>query len=225
MVTEVNMKPTFRALGFVAAFFLWFYSPQASAQSSGATGGPLHAKARRAGGKLAERLAAEYVINADLEGLAARSDLVVLGKVLTVRNHLTDDRKGVQMDAMFHVQEVLQGSARAGDVIVISVPGGTFMFSDGAVATQYAQEYHPLQKNGTYALFLRDSAVKVPGGHKAHRLATGIQAQFQLDWLDSTVWPAVRLPQDPLWVRYGGKPIANFLRDLHGACDTVPPNR
>lgn len=218
------MKRTLKALGLVAAFFLFFCSG-ADAQSSVTAEGPLHAKARRAGGKLEEHLAAEYVINADLEGLAARSDLVVIGKVLTVRNHITEDQNGVQTDAMFHVQDVLQGSAKAGDVIVVSVPGGTFLFSDGTVATQYAQDYHPLQKGGTYALFLRDSAVKVPGGHKAHRLATGIQAQFQFDWLDSTVWPAVRLSRDPLWVRYGGKPITDFLRDLHQACDAASQNR
>lgn len=219
------MKRTLKALGVVGAFLLFCCSGQASAQSSGAPEGPLHAKARRAGGTLEERLAPEYVINADLEGLAARSDLVVIGKVLTVRNHMTEDRKGVQTDAMFHVQDVLQGSAKAGDVLVISVPGGTFLFADGTVASQYAQEYHPLQKNGTYALFLRDSTVKVPGGHKAHRLATGIQAQFQFDWLDSTVWPAVRLPRDPLWIRYGGKPITDFLLDLRRACDSRSTDR
>jgi hypothetical protein len=220
------MKRTMSAIGVVAASLVLCHPMLAAAQRPPRTAqGPLHAKALRSGGKVQERLAAEYVINADLEGLAARSDLVVIGRVLTVRNLLTDDQTGIQTDVMFQVQEVLQGAVRAGDVLVISGPGGTVLFSDGTTATQYTQEYHPLQKNGTYALFLRESAAKVLGGHKAHRLATGIQAQFQLDWLDSTVWPAVQLLRDPLWVRYGGKPIADFLRDLHGACDTAPQSR
>jgi hypothetical protein len=191
----------------------------------GATGslGPLHERARSAGGRLVETLADEHPPAGTIAELAARSPVVVIGKVLGVRAHLASDGARITTDVAFKVQEVVKGGVKGGEIITVMMPGGNHLFADGTTARQYRWGYHGIRNGSSYVLFLQESPARtVIRGAVAYEFAVGSQGQFELDFAKRTVTPAAAERTHPLAGRYRGSTVRQILVELHAA---VPRTR
>src|SRR5712692_9187010 len=96
----------------------------------------LHELAKREGGKvLLRHRPNRSTIYSGVDELARRSDLVVVGRTLAHRPSLRFDGNFITEDFLVRVQEVIKGDPQMGRSIVVSLPGGSYRFSDGTYVT------------------------------------------------------------------------------------------
>jgi len=172
----------------------------------------LHELAKQAGGKLILRyLPDRSVIYTNLEELAKRSDIIVAGRTLGHRSRLRGDGKFITKDFSVRVQSVFKGDVPNGRTIIVSLPGGSYMFPDKTFVYVSPYKYKQAEDSRTYVLFLKKKGATYAG----HELAGGPQGMF--DITGRTVQPAHRVPGDPLLVKYKGKRTAMLLAHLEGA--------
>ena len=190
-----------------------------TAQAAQEPQGPLHDRARRAGGHLTEKLTGEpQSVFATIGELAARAPVIVIGQVLAARSHLSDDRKRLTSDFVFKVQEPVKGDVKPGAHITVSVPGGSHRFADGSTVKQYRPGYRPMQEGGRYLLFLHESpSRRITRNAVVFELAAGSQGQFELDFEANAVKPGVGERAHPLAARYQRVDILALLSELHEA--------
>lgn len=147
---------------------------------------------------------------ANLTELAARSDVIVIGRTLTHHPMLTAGGNMIINDFVVRIQEVFKGKIPNGTSIVVSVPGGAYKFPDGTRAAVIAQGYREPQDRQMYAFFLKRHA-----NSKQYRLISEAQGLFALT--SSGVEPADLEGSDPVVVNYRGKSSSDFLNGLHQA--------
>ena len=172
----------------------------------------LHERTKKAGGKLVWRYrATRSLIYPNVEELAKRSDVIVVGRTLGHRPSLSPDGKFITNDFLVKVQEVIKGDL-ADRSIVISVPGGAQRFPDGTYAALMPVNYKQAEDGRTYVFFLKKKSGSV---FKGHMLASETQGLFALK--DGKVEPADSVRSDPVVVKYRGMGAASFLAQIHMA--------
>jgi len=171
----------------------------------------LHQQTKNAGGKLVLRyLPDRSVIYPNIEELAKRSDLIVVGRTLGHRARMRGDGKFITKDFSVMVQEVIKGNLTEGSTIVVSLPGGSYQFDDGSYVFLSPRKYTMAQDNRTYVFFLKNKGTTYSG----HELSGGIQGQFEIT--SGKVEAADQL-DDPIVVKYRGIRTGTFLAQIHGA--------
>jgi len=204
-------KNLLQLIGATAVTFAVAMSAAVLAQRPGDT---LNNRAKQAGGKLVWRYRPNHsVIYANVEELAKRSDLIVVGRTRQHLPALTPDKKFVTDDFVVHVQEVIKGDVAAGKDMVISLPGGAYKFPDGTFAYVMAAHYKPAEKGGIYIFFLKTK--KKLSGIKGYQLSSATQGLF--GFKNGQVEPADQFATDPIVVRYRGMSAAAFLAEVHKA--------
>src|SRR5258705_9149995 len=89
----------------------------------------LHDRAKKAGGKLVWRYRPNRnVIYSNIEELAKRSSIIVVGRTLDQKGRLTRDGKFITQDVTVKVQEVIKGDVPNGHPLLVSLPGGAYRF-------------------------------------------------------------------------------------------------
>jgi hypothetical protein len=174
----------------------------------------LHDRAKKAGGKLIWRYRPNRgVIYPNIEELAKRSNIIVVGRTMDQKATLTKDGKFITQDCLIRVQEVIKGDLPNGHPLLVSLPGGAYRFDDDTYAYAMPVGYQPPQKGGTYIFFLRG---KTNGSaFKGYQLASATQALFAVN--NGLVEPADLVATDPLVSKYKGMTAPDFLQQIHKA--------
>jgi hypothetical protein len=205
---------------------VWPLSAAAVSQQAAAAGsmGPaawsaLEQKARRAGGRLQEVVREDAVVPATtIQDLAARTPDIVIGQVLARRGHLTPDGTATRTDIILKVQQSVRGEARAGELITIAIPGGSYRFPDGSTATQYREFYRPVRDQERYLFFLQRSPDGLAlRGDVAYEWAVGPQGQFELNFAEDKVLSGTIERGHPIKTRYDGSSVKALLLELRAA--------
>lgn len=169
----------------------------------------LHERAKKAGGKLGVVYEPDHkAFSHDLEKLARRSDVIVVGRPLSNRGTLSPDGKSVMQDYRVRVQGVIKGDVPGGSTITVSLPGGGYRFTDGMFVSVRAKDYRQAENGKLYVFFLNAKG-------SGYKLAGGTQGLFNL--ADGTVEPASSSRNDPLVTKYKGADPGTFLKELRDA--------
>lgn len=179
----------------------------------------LHDRAQLAGGTLLEPYPDDGdVTSATVAELFRRSPIVVIGKVLAQRAHLSADGQRVTTDIAVDSQEVLRGPVVVGQVVRISLPGGSHRFADGVIVHQTTAGYQKPNVGGTHVLFLREARPAL-SDKTEYELAVGKQGQIELDFANGKVIPGFGGAEmlDPIATKTRKTPLAEFLVELHAA--------
>jgi hypothetical protein len=179
--------------------------------------GDLHARAKTTGGRLVWKYRpTRSVIYPNIEELAKRSDIVVIGRTLGHRSSLTSDGRFVTQDFLVRVQEVFKGDVPNGKSILISLPGGSYKFPDGTHVHVMPVGFTQAEDGASYVFFLKDNSTDGKKSiYKGHRLASEIQGLFALK--EGKVAPASAGASDPFATKYQGMETRTFLQQLHVA--------
>jgi hypothetical protein len=173
----------------------------------------LHSRAKSNGGKLVWKYKpTRSVIYPTVEELFKRTDIVIVGRTLGHRGRLTPDGKFVTEDFLVRVQEVLKGNVQNGSSILISLPGGSYKFPDGAHVHVMAVGYKQAIDGVSYVFFLKDNKNTE---YKGYRLASDTQGLFALK--DRKVEPAYTGASDPIATKNQGVDAITFIRQLRAA--------
>ena len=174
----------------------------------------LHDKAKKAGGKLVVTYKPNRgTIYPNVEELAKRSDMIIVGRVVSHKSSLTPDESFIAQDFLVKVQEVIKGDLARGWSVLVSFPGGTHRFEDGTYAAIMPAGFKQPEDKGIYVFFLKSKAKGT--AFNGQRLVSERQGMFALT--KGTVEPAERAPDDPMNVKYREMPAASFLREIHKA--------
>lgn len=202
-------KKTHRLLLFALVVLAGAANSTALAQRFTAT---LHGRAKKAGGRLVWRYRPDRsLIYPSLEGLAKRSDLIVVGRTISHRPNLRPDGKFITEGFLVRVQEVIKGVVPNGGSILVSLPGGSHRFPDGTSASVIPVGYARVEDRGTYVFFLRKKGTV----YKGHEPISATQGVFDLT--SGIVRPADLVATDPVVERYRGMGAAAFLARIHKA--------
>lgn len=183
----------------------------ASAQQPRVT---LHDRAIRASGRLVWRYRANRsLIYPNVEELAKRSDVIIVGRTLGHRPSLRPGGTFLTNDFLVKVQDVLKGDVPNGRSILISVPGGAYKFPDGTYAALLPANFKQAEDGRTYVFFLKKR--KNNSVFKGHMLASETQGVFELK--DGKVEPTDAVNSDPVVVKYRGRGAVGFLAQIHMA--------
>lgn len=174
----------------------------------------LYDKAKKAGGKLVVTYKPNRgTIYPNIEELAKRSDMIIVGSVLSHKSSLTPDERFIAQDFLVKVHEVIKGDLARGRSVLVSFPGGTHRFADGTYAAIMPVGFKQPEDKGIYVFFLKS---KTKGSaFNGQRLVSERQGMFALT--KGTVEPSERAPDDPMNVKYREMPAASFLREIHKA--------
>jgi len=178
----------------------------------------LHEQAKKAGGKVMLKYRpSRGTVYPNVAELAKRSDLIVVGRVLSHKSNLTADERVITQDFMLKVHEVIKGNLAKGTAVLFSLPGGTHRFPDKTYAAMVPVGYKQPEDGGIYVLFLKSRQANSP--YKGQRLVSESQGLFALT--NGVVEPADLAADDPVNVKYRKMGAALFLSEIHKA---VPRN-
>ena len=179
----------------------------------------LHDMAKKAGGHFVLRYRpSRTTIYADVEELAKRSDLIIVGQTLGHRSSLRPDGNFITKDYLVKVQEVIKGDLGGARSILVTVPGGTYRFPDGTFATVKPLGEREVEDRQTCVFFLRSKKVK--GVFNGYLLVSETQGLFSL--ANGNTEPVSTFTDHPVVVKYRGMGAAEFLKEIHKA---VPRNK
>lgn len=184
-----------------------------SARSS-KPGPTLHERARKAGGTYVLTYRPNNAtVYPNVEELAKRSELIVIGRILSHQTKVTDDEQFIFQDYQIKVQELVKGDLPRGSALTVSLPGGKHRFADGTYVAVMPVDYQPLEDGAIYALFLKPAPQKSkPGGY---RLVSETQGQFSL--AKGQVHSGARGNSDPVGLKYWDASSGTFLQQIHRA--------
>jgi hypothetical protein len=178
------------------------------------SGGLLHRQAQARGGRFEGTVEFEApVVAGTIQELMAHAPLTLVGRVLLVRSRLAPNGKSLATTATLRVHDVIRGDVRPGSLIDLVTPGGAHSFKDGTSVILRVPDYVPPSVGRTYVLLLQPLA-DGGSGRAAYRLAVGAEGQFELEAAPGVVWPAQRELRDPIFIRYRGMRISDFLAEL-----------
>ena len=215
MLNMIHRLMLIALVAVVGASSTLILAQQKSAQQKSKSG--LHARAKSAGGKLVWRYKpTKSVLYPNVEELAKRSDLVIVGRTLAHRSSLTADGRFITQDFLVRVQEVFKGEVKNGSSMIVSLPGGSYKFDDGTRVHVMPIGYKQAVDGASYVFFLRENFKEAKQGkssiHKRHRLSSEIQGLFALQ--DTKVEPAYADLSDPIAQKYQGMDAMTFLQQL-----------
>jgi hypothetical protein len=184
----------------------------ALAQQGDKSGASLNERALRAGGRFVWRYRLnQSVIYANVEELAKRSDLIVVGRTIGHRARLRPDGKFINEHFVVRVYDVIKGDVPARASLTISVPGGSYRFPDKSAAVVIPINFRKPENRGIYAFFLKQKATD----SKAYELASESQGIFDLT--SGQVQPADLVMDHPVVMKYREMHAAAFLAEIHKA--------
>lgn len=169
--------------------------------------------ANKAGGHFVLRYQPNAEIYPNVEELAKRSDIIVVGRTLGHRTKLSDDGNLINQEFLVRVQEVLKGKSPTGRSLVISVPGGAHRFDDGAYAIVEPLDQRPPEDRGIYIFFLKAPA----SGEESKPLQLASDAQGLVGLTGGRAAPSSLKANDPFVSKYGQMGAVDFLKELHKA--------
>jgi len=177
----------------------------------------LHDEAKKAGGGFVLRYKPNRsTIYPNIEELAKRSDLIIVGRTLGNQSQIRPDGNFITKDFLVKVQEVIKGELPVGSrSIVVSLPGGGHRFPDGTYAMVSPLGQKEAQDNGVYVFFLKAKTKKKDPAFKGHLLASETQGLFALT--NGKVEPADLAADDPIVVKYRDMDVPSFLSEIHKA--------
>jgi hypothetical protein len=152
------------------------------------------------------------VVYPNLEELAKRSDIIVVGRTVGHRSQLTPDGKFITQDFLVRVQEVFKGDLPNRGSMLVSLPGGSYRFKDGTHVHVMAVGYKTPENGASYVFFLKQKTAD----YRGHTLASETQGLFALT-KGNVVEPANPGPSDPMTLKYERMRTAAFLTKLHAA--------
>ena len=174
----------------------------------------LYDQTKKAGGKYVLKYKPERgTIYPNVEELAKRSDLIVVGRVLSHKANLTSDERFITSDFLVKVQEVIKGESPRGASLLVSLPGGTHRFADKTFAVIAPVGFKQPEDGGLYVLFLKTK--NKDSAFNGQRLVSEGQGLFALT--NGVVEPADVTPDDPVSVKYRKMSAVSFLHDIHKA--------
>lgn len=174
----------------------------------------LHEMARNAGGRYVFRYKlSRSTLYPNLEEMAKRSDLVIVGRTLSHRSKLRDDGNFITQEFLVRAQEVVKGDLKNGQSIVVTLAGGAYTFPDGMSVIMTPMDVQQTEDRGTYVFFL--SSPKNGSLAKTHQLVSETQGMFALS--KGKVAPASLAKDDPVVNKYQQMDAADFLKQIHRA--------
>ena len=174
----------------------------------------LHDQAKKSGGKFIMRYKpSRGTIYPNIEELAKRSDLIVVGKILSHKANLTPDERSINQDFLVKVQELIKGDLPKGRSILLTLRGGTHRFPDKTFAAMMPIGYKQPEDGGLYLMFLKSKDKNSP--FRGQRLVSEDQGLFALT--GGSVEPADLVPDDPINSKYRKMSAPAFLREVHKA--------
>src|SRR5438270_13329157 len=115
----------------------------------------LYEQAKKNGGRVVlTNRPSRATIYPNIEELAKRSDLIVIGRALGHKSNLTPDGRFITQDFLIKVQEIIKGNLAKHQSVLISSPGGTHRFADGTYVAVMSKGYKQLEDKGLYVYFL-----------------------------------------------------------------------
>jgi hypothetical protein len=172
----------------------------------------LHQRAKQAGGHFVLRYRPNRsTIYPNIEELAKRSDLIVVGLTIGHRPSLRPDGNFITTDYQVRVLELIKGDLANARSIVISLPGGSHRFPDGTFAIVKPLREKDVGDRETCIFFLRSK--KQNSDFNGYLLASETQGLFRL--INGNVDSTDSVAGDPLVVKYQGMSAKNFLAQIH----------
>jgi hypothetical protein len=174
----------------------------------------LHELATKAGGHFVMR----YKLNRstlypNVEELAKRSDVIIVGRTLSHRSKLREDGNLINQEFLVKVQEVIKGDLPNGRSITVLLPGGSYMFPDKTFVIVEPMGRQAVENQVTYVFFLKSP--KSGSDVKEHLLTSETQGMFALT--DGRVKPSALSKDDPVVLKYQQMGAADFLKEIHKA--------
>lgn len=129
-------------------------------------------------------------VAANVRVLAAQSDVVVAGRVLTAVSTVTADGKGICTEYRVAIERLFKGpnGLVKGTILDVSLPGGDVTFSDGSSAKGVTRDLRQMESDKTYLLFLTQTREGAPeavaaaiGPFGRYRLTMGGQGAYELN--------------------------------------------
>ncbi len=174
----------------------------------------LHERAKKAGGKLVLKYKPNRgTVYPNVEELAKRSDMIVVGRILSHKSSLSADERFITQDFLVKVHEVIKGELTSGASVLLSIPGGAHRFPDKVFAVMAPVGFKQPEDGGLYVLFLKTK--EKGSAFKGQRLVSEDQGLFALT--NGIVEPADLTADDPISVKYRKMHPASFLREIHKA--------
>lgn len=174
----------------------------------------LHELAKKSGGHYVLRYKPNRgALYPNVEELAKRSDLIVVGRALSHRSKLNPDGNFITRDFLVRVQSVIKGDVAGARSIVVTLPGGSHRFSDGTYAMVEPMGTRRAENRGIYVFFLKTPKPNSP--FKGYVLASETQGMFALT--GGRVEPSDMSADNPVVRNYRQMPAAEFLREIHKA--------
>lgn len=215
------MQKKFRGLTLTLVALMLALSLQLHAQQrrKGKVSPPTQSKnklqelANKAGGHFVLRYQPNATTYPNVEELAKRSDIIVVGKTLGHRTKLSDDGNFINQEFLVRVQEVLKGESPTGRSVVISVPGGAHRFDDGTTAVVESLGQRQPEDRGFYVFFLKAPA----SGEESKPMQLSSEAQGIVGLSGGRAAPSSLKAEDPFVSKYGQMEAVDFLRELHRA--------
>jgi hypothetical protein len=200
----------------VAAFTIALCLQSQAQQRKGKVPPPTQSKnrlqelANQEGGHFVLRYHPNATVYPNVEELAKRSDIIIVGTTLGHRSKLTPDGNFINQEVLVRVQEVLKGEP--GRSLVITVPGGSHRFDDGSYAIVEAIGQRQPEDRSICVFFLKAA---VAGEGAVLRLSSEVQGVINLT--GGKAQPASMRADDPFVSRYKEMGAADFLREVHKA--------
>ena len=174
----------------------------------------LHELSKKAGGHFVFRYKPNRSsVYPNIEELAKRSDLIVVGRTVGHRTSLRPDGNFITNDYTVRVQDVIKGDLPKRASILVTLPGGTFRFPDGTFATVMPIGEKTVEDRQQYIFFLK--AKKAKGVFNGYLLISETQGVFGLT--NAGVEPGDTVSGHPLATKYRGMPARDFLAQIHQA--------
>lgn len=174
----------------------------------------LHDRVKKANGKLVLKYKpSRATVYPNVQELAKRSDLIIVGRVLSHKSNLTQDERFITQDFLIKVHEMIKGDLARGRSVLLSMPGGTHRFSDGGYAAIMPVGYKHPEDGGIYVFFLKSKDKN--STYNGQRLVSERQGMFALT--AGTVQPADLAVDDPMNLKYREMTAASFLKEIHKA--------
>ena len=116
--------------------------------------GRLRREARRKGHHVETWEDPQWKQRLNVKTLVKKSSLVVVGKATRALCTLSADGSQLTIDYQLIVDDVFKGSATAGSVLPVSLPGGLMRFEDGTLAEVRTPAFRKMVAGKKYVLFL-----------------------------------------------------------------------
>jgi hypothetical protein len=174
----------------------------------------LHELAVKSGGHFVLRYRPNRsAVYPNVEELAKRSDVIIVGRALRHRSSLLPNGNFITQDCFVRVHEVIKGDLAGARSVTVTLPGGVHRFSDGTLALVEPLGNRQAEDQGLYVFFLKTPKKNSP--FKGYVLVSELQGMFAVT--DGKVEPSDESPSDSLAQNYQGKPAADFLKEIHKA--------